>query len=141
MAVLKTKENDKSVDRFLKAVKDETKREECYTILDWMKKATRKEPKMWGDKIVGFGAYHYKYESGREGDWFLIGFSPRKTNISLHLMPGFAKHEDLLADLGKYKTGAGCLYVKSLDDVDPMTLKKLIKKSYVEMKKMYPEHK
>ncbi len=135
MAELKTKENSKSVDLFLKSVKDEKKRDECYQIMDWMKKATGKEPKMWGKSIVGFGTYHYKYKSGREGDWFMTGFSPTKTNISLHLLPGFENFSDLMANLGKYKTGRGCLYVKTLDDIDTKTLKTLIKKSFAEMKK------
>ena len=134
MAELKTKENSMSVDRFLKAVKDEKKRDECYQIMDWMKKATGKEPKMWGKSIVGFGTYHYKSKSGQEGDWFMTGFSPTKTNISLHLLAGFDNYSDLMENLGKYKTGRGCLYVKTLDDIDTKTLKTLIKKSFAEMK-------
>ena len=135
MAELKTKENSKSVDRFLNSVKDEKKRDDCYQIMDWMKKATGKEPKMWGKSIVGFGTYHYKSKSGQEGDWFMTGFSPTKTNISLHLMAGFDNYGDLMDNLGKYKTGRGCLYLKSLDDIDTKTLKTLIKKSFTAMKK------
>lgn len=135
MAELKTKENSKSVDLFLDSVKDEKKRDDCYKIMDWMKKATGKEPKMWGKNIVGFGNYHYKYKSGREGDWFMTGFSPTKTNISLHLIAGFERYHDLMDNLGKCKTGRGCLYIKTLDDIDTKTLKTLIKRSFAEMKK------
>ena len=137
---MKTKESSKSVEKFLKSVKDERMRDECGQIVDWMKKATGKEPKMWGDSMVGFGTYHYKYASGREGDWFLTGFSPRKTNISLYFLAGFDKYEDLMDRLGKYKTGKGCLYVKTLEDIDAKTLKTLIKKSLADMKKLYPDN-
>lgn len=98
-------------------------------ILDLMQKITQVTPKMWGDSIVGFGNYHYKYESGREGDWFLTGFSPRKQNLTLYLMSGFDLHQELLEKLGKYKTGKGCLYIKKIADVDFTVLTELIKKS------------
>jgi len=129
MAELKTKMNEKSVDAFLNTVTDDSKRQDCLVILDLMQKITQVTPKMWGDSIVGFGNYHYKYESGREGDWFLTGFSPRKQNLTLYLMSGFDLHQELLEKLGKYKTGKGCLYIKKIADVDFTVLTELIKKS------------
>lgn len=129
MAELKTKVNDQSVTAFLEANADEKRRSDCFTILEMMKKATGAEPKMWGDSIVGFGSYHYKYASGQEGDWPLTGFSPRKQALTLYLMSGFTDFEDLLSRLGKYKTGKGCLYIKKLADVDQTILQELIDQS------------
>ena len=134
MAELKTKVNKASVDKFLKGVKDERVREDCYKILDIMKKATKEEPKMWGTSIVGFGSYHYKYASGREGDWMLVGFSPRKQNLTLYIMPGFDEYDSLMKDLGKHTTGKSCLYIKKLEDVDTKVLKKLVTQSVKKMK-------
>ena len=125
MAELKTKLNNASVDKFLKGVKDEQTRADCYQIIEMMNKATKAEPKMWGTSIIGFGNIHLKYESGRELDWFPIGFSPRKQNLTLYLMGGLEQKE-LLDKLGKYSTGKGCLYIKKLADVDIKILKKLI---------------
>ena len=116
MAELKTKVTNASVDKFLQGIKDEKKRGDCYQILKIMKKATKAEPKMWGTGIIGFGDYHYKYESGRENDWFLAGFSPRVQNLTLYMMGGFDK--EVLKKPGKYKTGKGCLYINKLEDVD-----------------------
>lgn len=129
MAELKTKVNKASVDKFLHSIKDEKKREDSFTVLELMKQVTKTEPRMWGSSIVGFGSYHYKYASGREGDWFLTGFSPRKQNLTLYIMAGFEKHDDLLKELGKHTTGKGCLYIKSLDDVHIPTLRKLVQHS------------
>jgi len=129
MAQNKTSQNDKSVDDFIDQIDDEKRRQDCFTILKLMKKITGSEPKMWGDSIVGFGDYHYKYASGREGDWFLTGFSPRKQNLTLYIMSGFGKYAELLEKLGKFKTGKSCLYIKSLEDIDLTTLKKLISQS------------
>lgn len=129
MAELKTKVNDQPVTAFLDSVADEDRRQDCYTILEIMKKATRAEPKMWGDSIVGFGSYHYTYASGREGDWLLTGFSPRKQNLTLYIMSGFSDFEELLSRLGKHKTGKGCLYIKKLTDVDLAVLEELIDRS------------
>jgi hypothetical protein len=126
MAELKTKLTDASVDKFLKGVKDEDARADCYQIIGIMKSATKAEPKMWGSAIVGFGDYHYKYESGRENDWFQVGFSPRKQNLTLYLMGGLQGQDDLLSKLGKYTTGKGCLYIKKMEDVDTKVLKKLV---------------
>lgn len=127
VAELKTKATDASVEEFLQGVSDETKRQDCYEILKIMKKATKAEPKLWGSSIVGFGDYHYVYDSGREGDWFITGFSPRAQNLTLYMMGGF--DPELLQQLGKYKTGKGCLYIKKLEDVDTKVLAELIAKS------------
>lgn len=135
MAELKTKVNDRSVEKFLNGIADAETRRDCFTILEMMKQATNAEPRMWGSSIVGFGSYHYKYESGREGDWFLTGFSPRKQNLTLYIMPGFARHDELMKKLGKYQTGKSCLYVKSLKDVNLPTLKQLIQQSVNHMTK------
>ena len=132
MAELKTKVNDASVDKFLQGIKDEKKRGDCYQILKIMKKATKAEPKMWGTGIIGFGDYHYKYESGRENDWFLTGFSPRVQNLTLYMMGGF--DNEVLKKLGKYKTGKGCLYINKLEDVDVKVLNELITKSVKQSK-------
>ena len=126
MAELKTKQTKASVEKFLNSVKDEKKREDSFKILELMKKITKEEPKMWGPSIIGFGTYHYKYASGREGDWFLTGFSPRKQNLTLYIMSYLEKHKDLLKKLGKHKTGKGCLYINKLDDVNMNVLKELI---------------
>ena len=136
-AELKTKVNDASVDKFLKAVKDEQERADCYEILKMMKQVTKEEPKMWGASIVGFGSYHYKGKSGREGDWMLTGFSPRKQNLTLYLMGGFEENTgSLLKKLGKHKTSAGCLYIKKLEDVDKKVLKELVAASVKRMKQL-----
>lgn len=134
MAELKTKVNEASVNKFLNSVADKQKREDSYVILELMKKITKYEPKMWGSSIVGFGSYHYKYESGREGDICLIGFSPRKQNLTLYIMSGFSKYGDLMKKLGKYKTGKACLYINKLDDIDIKVLKELINESVKTLK-------
>jgi hypothetical protein len=133
MSELKTKLNNKSVLKFINSVKDEKKRRDSLAILNMMKKITKEEPKMWGDSIIGFGSCHYKYASGREGDWFLTGFSPRKQNFSLYIMSGFKEYGELLKKLGKHKISKACLYIKSLEDIDTKTLKELITKSVKKM--------
>ena len=135
-AELKTTVNDASVAEFLNGVADEQKRNDCFEILRMMKQITREEPKMWGSSIVGFGSYHYKGKSGREGDWMLTGFSPRKQNLTLYLMGGLDSHAALLEKLGKFTTGAGCLYIKRLDDVDRKVLKELVQASVKRMKQL-----
>jgi hypothetical protein len=130
----KTKVNDASVTKFLNSVADEQKRNDCFEILTMMKQITKEEPKMWGSSIVGFGSYHYKGKSGREGDWMLIGFSPRKQNLTLYLTGGFDTHADLLKTLGKFTTSVGCLYIKTLDAVDKKVLKALLQASVKKMK-------
>ena len=132
MAELKTKPTDQSVDDFLQTVPDERKRLDSYTILEMMKRATGEQPRMWGSSIVGFGARHYKYESGREGDWFVTGFSPRKQNLTLYLTYALDRYEALLKKLGKHKIGKGCLYVNKLDDVDMSVLEELIARTVEE---------
>ena len=129
MAELKTKVNKASVTRFLNTVEDVGKRKDSFEILKMMKQITKEEPKMWGDSIVGFGSYHYVYESGREGDSAVIGFSPRKQNITLYITNGFAQYQGLMKKLGKYSTGKVCLYIKKLGDVDKTVLKELITQS------------
>ncbi|MBA3533248.1 MAG: DUF1801 domain-containing protein [Ardenticatenales bacterium] len=126
MAEIKTKPTDDSVMAFLDTVEGEHRRQEGLMILDLMREITGVEPKMWGSSIVGFGEYHYVYASGREGDWFLTGFSPRKQNLTLYAQGGFAHHGALLEKLGKHKMGKGCLYIKKLEDIDLPTLRTLI---------------
>src|SRR5581483_3595231 len=133
MAEPKTKLTDASVADFLNAIKDEQVRQDCWTITEIMQKATNAEPKMWGASIVGFGNAHYKYASGREGDWMLTAFSPRKQNITLYLCSDFAGRDELLAQLGKHSCGKGCVYLKRLSDVHLPTLKKLVKASVKQM--------
>jgi len=134
----KTKPTDQSVDEFLKKVESPNKREDSYEILKLMKEVTQEEPRMWGDTIVGFGSYHYKYESGREGDSMLTGFSPRKQRFSIYIMPGFENYEELLKKLGEFKTGKVCLYVNKLKDIDKDVLKELVSESVKYMKEKYP---
>ena len=141
MAENKTKETKASVERFINSIKHENIRADCNAIVKIMKSATKEEPKMWGTSMVGFGTYHYKYESGREGDMCLAGFSPRKQNLTIYLMPGFEVQQSLLKKLGKYKTSKVCLYIKSLNDIDVKVLKEMISQSVKEMKKLYPESK
>lgn len=138
MAELKTLKNDASVEDFINAVPDETKRNDSFKLLELFSKITDEKPKMWGSSIIGFGQYHYKSErSKQEGDWSLTGFSPRKQSLTLYIMLGFADYADLLKDLGKHKTSVGCLYINKLTDVDMTVLEKLVKKSFEAMKKKY----
>jgi hypothetical protein len=124
---LKTRPTKESVQAFLKSIEDPDRRRDCRTVMKIMKEATGARPKMWGPSIVGYGSYHYKYASGREGDWFLTGFSPRKQNLTLYMgLQGFEGNEALLKKLGKHKTGKSCVYVKKLEDVDLDVLQELI---------------
>ena len=129
MAELKTKPTGQSVKDFLKKIPDPERREDCFAVAKLMEEITGDKPKMWGPSIVGFGTYHYKYDSGREGDWLVTGFSPRKKDLTLYLMMGFEKHDELMKQLGKHSTGKSCLYIKRLSDIHVPTLKKLIKAS------------
>ena len=138
MAELKTKQSDASVEAYLDAIDDARRRDDCRAIADIMRRVTGLEPKMWGTSIVGFGSYHYKYASGHEGDACLAGFSSRKAEISLYLMPGLEAKGTLLAELGKHKAGKGCLYVKRLSDIDVRVLEKLIRESVAELRRRYP---
>ncbi|MBI3135989.1 MAG: DUF1801 domain-containing protein [Bacteroidetes bacterium] len=124
---IKTKQTTASVDDFINTVPDEQKRKDSFVILEMMKKATGEEPKMWGASLIGFGNKRYKSPAtGREVDWLLIGFSPRKANLSLYLTMDIKKHADTLKKLGKHKTGVGCLYINKLEDIDVKVLKALI---------------
>ena len=118
MSTLKTQPTDASVDAFLHTIEDERKRRDSFTLLQLMQDITGEAPQMWGDSIIGFGRYRYRYASGREAEWFLTGFSPRKRNLTLYIMSGFDEYDALLDKLGKHKTGKSCLYVNKLDDVD-----------------------
>lgn len=138
MAELKSKPNEGSVVEYLDSIPDEKKRRDSYAILDLMSRVTGEEPKMWGDSIVGFGSYHYRYASGREGDWFLTGFSPRKQNLTLYIMSGFEPYETLLKDLGKHSTAKSCLYIKKIEDIDLPTLEELVRQSVEHMRQTNP---
>jgi hypothetical protein len=137
MAGNKTIPTDQSVEQFLNAIADEQRRKDCFTLLELMKQVTGMKPAMWGSSIVGFGSYHYKYESGREGDSILAGFSPRKQNVTIYNMGGFEQYDDLLKKLGKHTVGGGCLYIKRLDDIDLPTLKSLIEASFKHTKQKH----
>jgi len=136
---LKTQRTRASVKAFLDGVADEQKRKDAQAISVLMQDITGEKPEMWGTSMVGFGSYHYKYASGQEGDWPLVGFSPRKDNLTLYIMPGFRDYADLLGKLGKHKKGMSCLYIKSLDDVHVPTLKTLVRQSVRQMKKIVKE--
>ncbi len=129
MAALKTARTSDSVPAFLDAVVHDDRRTDCYAVLELMRDVTGEEPAMWGPGIVGFGSYHYKYDSGREGDWFLTGFSPRKQELTLYIMSGFERYDEVMARLGKFRTGKSCLYIKRLSDVDTEALRTLIEAS------------
>jgi hypothetical protein len=129
MAELKTKETSASVSEFLGKVADPQRRADCFAVVDIMRDVTSEEPKMWGSSIVGFGSYHYKYESGHEGDSMITGFSPRKSDLTLYIMGGLDSFSDLLPKLGKNKTAKSCLYIKKLSDIDVGVLRKIISKS------------
>ena len=134
-AELKTKENDASVEAFIAAQPDAVAAD-CRSIMKLMKKATGEEARMWGASIVGFGKYRYKGASGREGEWMLTGFSPRKANLSLYILTGLDKSAVQLKKLGKHSTGKGCLYIKRLGDVDVKVLEELIVKGVKGLEKM-----
>ena len=138
MAELKTRPNDGDVVAFLNGVADERKRQDCFAVLELMRRATGEEPMMWGDSIVGFGTYHYVYATGNSGDWPLTGFAPRAQNITLYIMAGFDQYDELLARLGRYKTGKSCLYIKRLADVDLAALAELVAASAAHMRQSDP---
>jgi hypothetical protein len=130
MAELKTQKGDGSVDAFLASIDDDRKREDSKALVALMEKVTGEKPAMWGPSIIGFGDLHYKYETGREGDWFKVGFSPRKQNLTLYITDYIQKDDPLLAKLGKFTTGKACIYVKRLEDIDTGVLEDLLKRSY-----------
>jgi hypothetical protein len=129
MAAIKTRKTGGDVQTFLKSVSDRKRKDDTLQVLALMKKLTGCEPAMWGPSIVGFGDFRYRYANGTENDWFLTGFSPRKQSLTLYIMTGFAKYEEILENLGKYKTGKSCLYIKKLEDVDLAVLEQLISAS------------
>lgn len=137
MAELKTKPNRASVAGFLAAIDDPQKRADARKVAAMMRRATGKRAKMWGSSIVGYGSYHYKYASGREGDFMLTGYSPRKNALTVYIMPGFSPFRRLMSKLGTYKTGKSCLYIKRLSDVDEDVLENLIDESVKHMHKKY----
>jgi len=138
MAELKTKPLKISVTKFLNAVEPDQKRKDAKAVLKLMKDITGEKAVMWGETMVGFGKYQYKYASGQEGEWFVTGFAPRKQNLTLYIMPGFSQYDRLLKQLGKHKLGRSCLYINKLADVDLEVLKKLVSLSVEFMKKKYP---
>jgi hypothetical protein len=135
VAELKTKRNRKSVKKFLDGVEQEGRRGDARKATALMEEATGEKAEMWGDNIVGFGTYRYKYESGREGEWFLTGFSPRKANLTLYIMSGFSRYQELLGRLGKHKTGKSCLYINRLEDIDIKVLRRLVRESVAHLKR------
>jgi hypothetical protein len=135
MAELKTKPTSQSVSTFLSKITDEARRKDCEVVAKLMSEVTGARPQMWGPSIVGFGRYHYKYESGREGDWMLMGFSPRKGDLTLYILPGMHEFQELLSKLGKYKNAKSCLYVKKLEDIDLTVLRQILKQALKSMSK------
>jgi len=138
MAENKTKPTRQRVAAFIAAVEPAERRSDCRALVTMLKAITKSSPTMWGPSIVGFGTYHYTYASGREGDFFLAGFSPRKQDLTIYVMAGFDRYPSLMEKLGKYKTGKSCLYVKRLADIDLSVLKKLVTESVRHMKQAYP---
>ena len=136
MAELKTTKNDQDPLAFLQSVENEKRKADSLVVMQMMEEITGEKPIMWGPSIVGFGSYHYKYASGHEGDWMITGFSPRKQALTLYIMPGFDRYENLMSQLGKYKTGKSCLYINKLEDVDKNILHELIAHSVKHMKKL-----
>ncbi len=137
MAENKTKPTQASVGAFLEALSDEQKKKDCFLLLERIKDITGEKPVLWGPSIIGFGSYHYKYDTGREGDMILTGFSPRAQNISIYIMAGFERYPQLMKKLGKYRTGKSCLYVKRLSDIDLDVLMDLVSASYEHMNAKY----
>lgn len=137
MSQNKTQPTGQSAEAFLNTVDNDQRRQDAFEVLQMMQTITGKAPVMWGDSIVGFDQYHYTYASGREGDFLIVGFSPRKTALTLYLSSGFARYDELMSKLGKYKTGKSCLYVKKLEDVDRTVLEQLIRQSVAYMRDKY----
>ncbi|MES2876745.1 MAG: DUF1801 domain-containing protein [Patescibacteria group bacterium] len=139
MSELKTQRTNASVEEFVASVENSQRREDALKLLDVFERATGMKPVMWGTSIVGYGQYHYKSErSSQEGDWPLAGFSPRKANLTVYVLPGFEKYDDYLSRLGKHKTSVSCIYINKLSDVDTDVLQQIIKDSVAEMKRQYP---
>ena len=138
MAENKTQPTKESVAQFLNGIEDEQKRRDAKKIDKLFREVTGEKPTMWGPSIIGYGTYHYKYDSGREGDFMRLGFSPRKQNLTLYIMPGFKKYDALLNELGKHSTGKSCLYVKRLEQIDFDVLRSLAQEAWAEMNRKYP---
>ncbi|MBT7611022.1 MAG: DUF1801 domain-containing protein [Bacteriovoracaceae bacterium] len=138
MAEAKTKPTKASVTSFINSIESVQLKKDCKVIQKLMTEVTGKRPKIWGSSIIGYGEYHYTYASGREGDWPITGFSPRKSNLTIYVMPGFKDYKSELKKLGKHKIGSSCLYIKKIDDIDLKILKKILKSSVVTMRKKYP---
>lgn len=138
MSKLKTKQTEARAEDYLETIEDPRRRADCAAISALMTKVTKFEPKMWGPSIVGFGSYHYRYQTGHEGDACLAGFSSRKSEIVVYIADGFESREELLQQLGKHRTGKVCLYIKTLSDIDVRVLEKLVKASVVEVRRRYP---
>lgn len=134
----KTKPTQQEISEFINGIEDERKRADCRELLSMMHAVTGEPPTMWGPSMVGFGSYHYRYASGHEGDFLLAGFSPRKQALTVYVVSGFEKHPDLMARLGKFKTGKSCLYIKNLDAIDRSVLTQLVTRSVALMRKKYP---
>ena len=133
----KTVATNASVTAYLAGIEDPERAADCRQLVAMMRKATGEKPSLWGPTMIGFGAYHYRYESGREGDSFLVGFAPRKGDISIYIVPGFNDYAELLDKLGKHKTAKVCLYVRRLADIDLAVLQQLIGRSVADMRKRY----
>ena len=138
MYKLKTQPTTSKVGKFLASVDNPVRRSDCEQVAGLMQEITGEDPVMWGSSIIGFGSYHYKYDSGHEGDFMITGVSPRKQALTLYIMEGFGRHEDLMAKLGKYKIGKSCLYVKKLEDIDMDVLKRIVESSVEFMREKYP---
>ena len=138
MAENKTQRNDGDVMAYLESVSNKRRREDSLVVLKIMEEVTGEPAELWGTSIVGFGTYHYKYESGREGDFMITGFAPRKQALTLYIMGGFERHEELLAKLGKHRTGSSCLYINKLADVDMDVLREIVTESVAHMRREHP---
>ncbi len=134
----KTRPTGESVAAFLAAIEDRGRREDCKALAAMMRELTGKRARMWGESIVGFGSYHYRYASGREGDWFMTGFSPRRRDLSVYVMPHLAPYEALLGKLGRHRSGACCVYLKRLDDVDRGALRELLGRALQDLARTHP---
>jgi len=137
MSTLKTQRTDASVEDYLAGVTSHRRRRDATTVLEMMRRLTGEEPKMWGSSLVGFGSYRYRYKSGKEGEWFLTGLSPRKQALTIYIMPGFSEFDQLMGRLGKFTTGRSCLYIRKLEDIDIDVLETLVEQSVAAMKARY----
>ncbi|WP_394168408.1 DUF1801 domain-containing protein [Saccharospirillum alexandrii] len=135
----KTQPTSTSIAEFIESLDDERRQIECNQLVELMREESGQEPVLWGPAIIGFGQYHYRYESGREGDFMRVGFSPRKQNLSIYIIPGFKPYQAVLERLGKHKLGKSCLYIKRLEDVDISALRELVRQSLADMNERYPE--